>query len=259
MRIYILFLVPFFMLACKQDSQDTLESNQEPSTLNAQKSDKSSKPAVKKTPQLDAAAQREKDSLSLVATFIEKNQEVNGEKISQRLTAMANVVQKKLDPKNASFPAPCTLVNDIELGSILKIDHKLISRNAGNRANRNDYTSSCFYKWNSSQEGSGAIMIQMQKNPMPDEIADWPKLMVDNKKISGEKLIQQDGTTEEHVSYVDWNEAGDQGVYSKQLKKYYFRYKDIFLFTIAFNMDLGESKQHAAAKEIGALIMNKYN
>ena len=97
-------------------------------------------------------------------------------------------------------------------------------------------------------------MIQMQKNPMPGEIENWPKLVVDNKKTKGERTMDNQ---EVQVIYEDWNEVGDDGAYSRELHKYYFRYKDIFLFTIAFN-DIPEKDYKKYVKEIGDLILKKF-
>jgi hypothetical protein len=59
------------------------------------------------------------------------------------------------------------------------------------------------------------------------------------------------------VVYEDWDEIGDGGAYSKELSKYFFRYKDIFLFTIAFN-EIPEKSHKKYANEIGELILKKF-
>jgi hypothetical protein len=78
--------------------------------------------------------------------------------------------------------------------------------------------------------------------------------MLDNKKTNGERTMDNQDV---QVIYKDWNEVGDDGAYSPELDKYFFSYKDIFLFTIAFN-EIPDKMHNKYAREIGELILKKF-
>lgn len=245
MKYWIGFLILCAFSACKMDAGET-----EDSSATDMKSDTKN---VELNPK-DRIAKRLKDSLAIAEEAMQTGYPVSAEKISARLDALEERDNRVVDLRTALLPPPCTLVDDIELGSILEIDYNLISRNSGNRANKNEHTSSCFYRWSDPKAGAGMILIQMQRNPLPEEIDNWPKLIIDNKKSQGERTMDNQNV---QVVYKDWKAVGDGGAYSDELGKYYFRYQDIFLFTIAFN-EIPEKKHKKYAKEIGELILKKF-
>ena len=102
----------------------------------------------------------------------------------------------------------------------------------------------CFFKWDGSALANAGVMIQLQKNPVIEDVPEYFTYLISSKKTEGEKNPAT-GTT---MKYSDWPGFGDDGAYSTEAGKYVWRVGNDWVFMIAFNTVLEPKAQEVAAR-----------
>lgn len=111
----------------------------------------------------------------------------------------------------------------------------------------------CFYKWSDFEVPNAGIFIQMLRNPLGDEYPDYMSKMIDSKKEVGEQ-----GVGSEAMIFKTFEGFGDDGAYSTEAAKYYWRLGEDIVFHIAFNTAHGPNDQYKAASIIAKAMTEEY-
>ncbi len=168
-----------------------------------------------------------------------------------------NTVITKADPDAPAFvpsdlplPNACQLVTRDEIGRLMNIDGGDIEVKDGSAGS--DHSKACFFKWVGQRPNAG-ILIQVQKNPVGDEFPGWATSFVESKRTMGESDFTGGS---ENFKYKDLEGLGDDGAYSYEMGKYFWRTGNDYVYMLAFNEDMSASKQLSVAKQFGKIIMD---
>lgn len=159
-------------------------------------------------------------------------------------------------PTETVLPFACDLVRNSQMLEIIKINEELDVMD-GNRSGTSSNASSCFYKWNDAVYGSSGVMIQVQKNPLPDELPDFVQAYIDNKKYEGENANEAGGAKYKYKDFEGLNIEGVQAIYNEELNRYYFAKDTKYLNSVAFNYPLKREVLDAYFVEIAKLMLDK--
>ena len=121
---------------------------------------------------------------------------------------------------------------------------------ADGSSSKNDLQRACFFKWDGSEIKNAGVMVQVQQNPVADDVPEYLTYMVQSLKSDGENNM--DG---EVTKYNDWPEFGDDGAYSTEVGKYVWRVGNDWAFMIAFNTTMKAKDQKKAAKAFAEEVM----
>lgn len=155
---------------------------------------------------------------------------------------------------DSDVPDACTLITEAEVAAIIGLAEADVNLKDGSNK-LTATTRSCFFRWADSSSPSAGILIQVQKNPIPEEYADWPILFIDSKIKNGEQTF--DGTD---VSYKfkKWDVVGDAGCYSYDAGKYHWRLGNQYVFMVAFNTSVNEKTQMKQATALAKKVMSSF-
>lgn len=152
------------------------------------------------------------------------------------------------------LPPPCELVSGEFVKSTLGLKMPLELKE-GTAPDPKATARACFYRWEDPLFPNAAILVQVMKNPVPDEgYDDWAFFFVDSKKSSGEASMNDPVPKK----FEPYNDLGDTGAANDEIKKYYWQVSNKLVFMVAFNMDAPPAKLRAAAKKIGEEVMKNY-
>ena len=166
--------------------------------------------------------------------------------------ANANAAPEPIPGHPARLPDAESLISVVNVGAGLNIDHNALHQNCG-LTGPERLDSYCFYKWDSSFDNSG-IIIQISRNPMHTEYADWANARIMTLLETGEMAI---GDTEP-AKFEPYREVGDGGAWSYQAGKYYWRIKMDYIIMIAYNTDFPVEQQYETATNIAKEIMKQF-
>ncbi len=173
-------------------------------------------------------------------------------KSSETLTTILPDDTKYPKGPNLTIPDPCTLIGI----TVLNTNFGLTSApeiKSGSRVPKPG-DKSCFFKFNDSSKPNAGIMLQIMTNPYPEEIDDYPSLIVEGKIKDGEQS-PYDKTPKKFKS---WNEFGDGGCYSYDAGKYHWKINRKYLFLLAFNTSHNEAQQKQIASSIAKEVMKNF-
>ncbi len=160
---------------------------------------------------------------------------------------------KKATINDAGLPEPCELITIEELSRIFRISQDAISiKDASDAAA--PHTVSCFFRWDAGAYDNQGILIQVMKNPIPEEFEYWVSTFVSSKRTKGEQTFMGEPL---NFKYKDYPGYGDDGSYSYELGKYFWRIGEEKVFMIAFKVDgLLENQQVDYANKINDKMMS---
>jgi hypothetical protein len=157
------------------------------------------------------------------------------------------------NPANLTVPSSCSLITIDWLKGNLGLQGKDITIKDASDPTKKDYTS-CFFKWeNSATEPDAGILIQVMINPVYDEFPEWVTKFISAKITEGENVM--DGG--EPLKYKKFN-AGLEGAYSYEMKRFYWRNDDKYLYMVAFNLMDDESTLLSKAEKLVAEINKNF-
>lgn len=117
---------------------------------------------------------------------------------------------------------------------------------------KNKLQRACFFKWDGSEIKNAGIMVQVQQNPVADDVPEYLTYMVQSLKTDGENNM-----TGEVIKFSDWPEFGDDGAYSTEAGKYVWRVGNDWAFMVAFNTTMKARDQKRAAKAFAKEVMER--
>lgn len=153
-------------------------------------------------------------------------------------------------PSNLPLPDACDLVSAANVAKIMNVTAGDIEVKDGSGKSSN-HSRACFFKWVGDRPNAG-ILIQVQKNPVGDEFPTWATSFVESKRTMGESDFTGGG---EKVIYKKYDGQGDDGAYSYEMGKYFWRTGNDYVYMVAFNEDMSASAQLKAAKQFGDIVM----
>ena len=153
------------------------------------------------------------------------------------------------DP-NVALPDACTLLKRESVANQFGVELRYINVIDGNP--EGEESRSCFYKWDDPDYPNAGILVQIQSNPMVEEVPDWPAYAVANKRTTGETIMGDAAPT----IYKLWPGVGTDASYSYELGKYYWRIKNDLVIMLAYNMDITEDKQKETAYNFAQEVMD---
>lgn len=113
--------------------------------------------------------------------------------------------------------------------------------------------SSTFFKWEDFEVNNAGVLLQILINPLGDEYPDYVPKFIDSKRMLGE----QDLDNERHY-FKKYEEFGDDGSYSYEAGKYFWRLGDKVIMSVAFNAAYSEEDQYRIATTIGKKMVENY-
>ena len=143
----------------------------------------------------------------------------------------------------------CSLVSTNVVAEALGMNNDQIKQSNATPAAENPVQSACFYKWEDFDLPNSGIFIQIIRNPLGDEYPDYISKYVESYRLQGEQ-----GVDEQPVFFKKFEGFGDDGSYSTEAGKYFWRLGEKVSFLVAFNTTHNPAKQYeiatAVAKEL---------
>lgn len=159
----------------------------------------------------------------------------------------------KYDPVTYKFPfelpEACQLIETSMISQLFDVDVEAINVKDGN-PDAKEYRS-CFFKWDDINYPNTGVLIQILRNPVPEEYPEYLTYTVANKRSLGENIVGASAP----VLAEKFPGFGDDGSYSYEIGKYYWRVKDDVAFMLAFNMDISKEDQMRAARTLAERVM----
>ena len=163
---------------------------------------------------------------------------------------IAEIVEKR---GGKLLPDACSIVPTGEIASILGLDEsEIVLRNSTPR-DENPTHSSCFFKWNEPGFPNSGILIQALRNPNEIEYPNYVVQWVESTKTLGEQ-----GMEGQPVYFKDFPGFGDDGSYSIEAGKFYWRLGDQIYFMIAFNAPFNAEQQYQMAEKLAYKVTKNY-
>lgn len=122
------------------------------------------------------------------------------------------------------------------------------------RDTENERSRGTFFKLDDPERPNGAILIQVSKNPMPEEFPDWDIGYIDGVLETGERSLDPEQPAIEYEP-VD---MGIQGVGNRMLGKYLWRDEHRHVYLLAFNITKTPDEIHEAALKIAEIVDKNY-
>ncbi|MFT6334195.1 MAG: hypothetical protein ACJATI_000927 [Halioglobus sp.] len=219
MRIILLLILTAF-ISCKPDNTATKSSVSETSKTEAT-GNKSVKEFAESKPTVSSAETR------ATKGKVETNFNKNG------IPDACDLLTLETISKYVGFPAASINIAD---GSSPK----------------NQLQRACFFKWDGSDIKNAGVMVQLQQNPVADDVPDYLTYMIQSLKSDGENNMN--GAV---IKFYDWPEFGDDGAYSTEAGKYVWRVGNDWAFMIAFNTTMKARDQQKAAKAYAKEVMER--
>lgn len=238
------------MIACKPDtSGNTIQGD---TTV----SDPAGTAAVTESSSPTNAAQKSTNAMQTASdgtsTLSEKERVSNTNSTGQK----PRPERKTADGQATNFnkegiPDACDLLTSKTISKYLKISEAAINLADGS-SKKSDLQRACFFKWDDPNMRNAGVMVQVQKNPVADDVPEYFTYMVQSLKTQGETDMA--GL---NMKYSDWPGHGDDAAYSTEAGKYVWRLGSDWAFMIAFNTTIDASQQKAAAEAFAKEIMSK--
>ncbi|WP_235299179.1 hypothetical protein [Portibacter marinus] len=149
------------------------------------------------------------------------------------------------------LPFACDFIDEKEMLSILDKDVNLEVLD-GNRNRKSEHSTSCFYKWDDIQYDVSGVMIQINRNPLPDEIPNFVQKSLDNKRWEGERSYDDPNIS---FKYDDMEGMPFPVIYNRETNKYFFGLKDMFVCSVVFNYPAEPDQLDAWFREIATKIV----
>mgnify|MGYP000170553833 CR=1 FL=1 len=153
-----------------------------------------------------------------------------------------------------ALPDACTLVNEEFIGKTISVNSDAITIKDGS-ISATSTARSCFFRWEHKGIPNSGVLIQIQENPLPDEINDWAAYFIQAKIHSGDT----DPTGGTNFKYKPFEGIGVTGAYNYEMHRYFYRTEDDKVFLIAFNISATEQEELKWAKAIGKEIFKNYS
>lgn len=154
----------------------------------------------------------------------------------------------------ATLPDVCDMLSESQVKKFLSPNADQIDIINGNRSGLSTSSASCFFKWSDRVYDASGVMIQMQSNPLPEDLPTFVSTYMYNKKYEGENSADVQGVK---FKYEDFPGLEVPAIYNAQLNRYYFGYGEKYLCSVAFNYPIQREKLDAAFLEIAKIMLKQ--
>jgi hypothetical protein len=186
----------------------------------------------------------------MVILSCKNDQSGPGSVTSAELSELSTTI---IHPDKLTIPAACEMLTKEWIKETLGLKLSDVAlKDSDDPTNKN--TRSCFFRWEDPATPNAGIVIQIMTNPVYDEFDQWVSYFVNAKLTDGEVVLGND----EPYKYSKFEAGGIKGVYSFDLKRFYWNLGNNYLFMLAFNMDIPEGKMVEHAKKMAAEINNNF-
>ena len=162
-----------------------------------------------------------------------------------------NKAKKETNYNKEGIPDACDLLSAETIAKYVKAPASSIFLADGSSP-QTPKARACFFKWDGSELPNAGVLVQLQKNPVADDVPEYFTYLISSKKTEGEK----DPVSPEIIKYKDWPKFGDDGAYSTVAGKYVWRVGNDWSFMIAFNTTLSDKAQKRAAEAFAKEVMS---
>ena len=163
---------------------------------------------------------------------------------------------KPADLPAGALPEPCDLITAEEMADILKIvaARDLYVKDGSGKSPLTSSSRACFYKWEYRNNPNAGVLVQVQRNPYPEEFPEWASYYISSKRNQGDKM--PDGETT--YRYKEFPGMGIAGAYSYDLSRYTWRTTSDHIIMVAFNLDSAEAEELIWAEKIGKIVEKNF-
>ena len=190
--------------------------------------------------------------LSLVITACKSDK--NGDEAQGGLVSIEDASKNAPKGDFLPIPDPCSMVSEQWLRSNLNITSDMEVTIKDGSLEKVGYAESCFFKWPEKGNLNGGIMLQIFVNPLPGEVDNWPELYINSKLENGEMV----SSGEDSAKFVPMEGLGDGGCFNDEIGFYYWRYKNDYVFWLAFNLLADKKTKTEYAMKIGQEVMRNF-
>lgn len=196
------------------------------------------------------------------ATNAKSPTEIQSGKKTNRLTGKQKALEQnkeKIDKSikahgGKTLPSACNLVNASFISQVMgNVEFSDIITKDGSGKKAVD-ARSCFFKWDDQGNPNGGVLLQIQRNPLPDEFPDWASYYISSKRNQGDQMPDGSGS----YRYKDFPGMGIAGGYNYDLGRYVWRTETDNVFMVAFNLQSSEAEQLIWAEKIGKEAMRNF-
>ncbi len=273
-RIFLFILFLSVLFSCKNDVKESITDTTTTTAIETSK--KTSKKRVIRA-ERDDIAEIEKKKQERISKKEQENKKKYREKLYEKNKALREKeLQKKKNPKKKNelidmgngvkvqkyydfaeydLPSACDLLSPEWLSKEFNTEPGLVNIKDAS-SSRTKYAKSCFFKWDMDALPNGGIMLQIQRNPVPNISKKWVSSFMKAKKKEGESSMSTPGVMN---TYKELSGLGDEAIYNFDLNRCFWRVGEDYLFMLAFNLDLEEKKEKALAIKIGNEVIRNFN
>lgn len=151
------------------------------------------------------------------------------------------------------LPDVCQLVPSDQIANILNVDPRGLEITDSSDPGPDGVSKACFFKWPDDHIPNAGILLQAMRNPLAEEFPDYIIQFIISKKEKGEQ-----GVAQQSILFTPWAGYGDDGAYSHDAGKYYWRLSDQLIFSIAFNTTHNASEQLDIANQLARAMTERY-
>jgi len=247
---YIYFLVLALFISCKADTSGTTAKTDTTtkSTVSAEKKKGAQENNIRSTNATEGKKPKATDRG--VQSQIEEY--ANSTPTITSATTVKKGKSVKTNFNSEGIPDACDLMTPETVGKAIGINPSSINITDGS-SSKSKLQRACFFKWDGSSIKNAGVMVQLQKNPVADDVPDYFTYMITSKKTEGEN----DFAGGKKFKYKDWPGFGTDAAYSTDAGKYVWRVDNEWAFMIAFNTTLSPKKQKKAAEILAKEVMSR--
>ena len=242
---FLIFGLVFLMVACKPDASTTAKSSDAPAASASQESKTMPEGANK-----FSGGETTNPKLKMIDPATGKmpsEDQANPSKREEKKPAS----NSKSNVNKEGIPDACDLLSTKTIARYVKQPAGQITLNDGSSP-LNPKARACFFKWDTSDLPNAGVMVQLQRNPVEEDVPEYFTYLISSKKTEGEK----NPSSAEVFMYKDWPGIGDDGAYSTEAGKYVWRVGNEWAFMVAFNTLMDDKSQKRAAEAFAREVMS---
>jgi hypothetical protein len=164
------------------------------------------------------------------------------------------VAKKTVVPRpSGKLPDACSLVDDAFIAKTVGVNPAAVETKDGS-SSASQHARSCFFRWDHKGVANSGILVQIQENPLPEEIDNWASYYIQAKIQQGET----NPSTMESFKYKKLENIGESGAYSYEMHRYLWRTDNDKVFMVAVNIRATEEEELKWVYAIGEELMQNY-
>ena len=154
------------------------------------------------------------------------------------------------------IPRITRLISVDNVSEIIGIDAARITEKEVTSNQNDGKLRSCFYKWKEEGNEDAGIFLQIQANPIGDELPDWAPTYMQSKRNNGELSYPSDGNV---YTYTPMEGIVEEALYCHELKKVVWRPNSKHIITLADNYTVSDKNRLSNARKFAELLYPKLN